>query len=42
MPAGARKYLPHFGLAAYCGFGRNPASELPGILADHLQAGAAR
>jgi hypothetical protein len=39
----ARKYLPHFGLAAYCGFGRNPASELPGILADHLQAaGAAR
>ncbi len=39
----ARKYLPNFGLAAYCGFGRNPASELPGILADHLQAaGAAR
>jgi len=36
----ARKYLPEFGLAAYCGFGRNPVSELPGILADHLKAAA--
>ncbi len=34
----ARKYLPEFGLAAYCGFGRNPVSELPGILEDHLKA----
>ena len=34
----ARKYLPEFGLAAYCGFGRNPVSELPGILDDHLKA----
>src|SRR5262249_48326736 len=34
----ARKYLPKFGLGAYCGFGRLPASELPNILADHLKA----
>jgi hypothetical protein len=34
----ARKYLPEFGLAAYCGFGRNPVSELPGILDDHVKA----
>lgn len=34
----ARKYLPEFGLAAYCGFGRTPPAELPGILRDHLQA----
>jgi len=34
----ARKYLPEFGLAAYCGFGRHPVSELPGILDDHLKA----
>jgi hypothetical protein len=36
--ATARKYLPEFGLGAYCGFGRMPASELPQVLADHLQA----
>jgi len=36
--ATARKYLPQFGLGAYCGFGRLPPSELSGILADHLQA----
>ena len=36
--ATARKYLPEFGLGAYCGFGRLPASELPGVLADHLKA----
>lgn len=36
--ATARKYLPDFGLAAYCGFGRLPVSELPSILSDHLQA----
>jgi hypothetical protein len=34
----ARKYLPRFGLAAYCGFGRTPPGELPQILADHLEA----
>jgi hypothetical protein len=34
----ARKYLPEFGLAAYCGFGRSPVSALPGILDDHLRA----
>ena len=34
----ARRYLPRFGLAAYCGFGRTPPSELPRILADHLSA----
>src|SRR4029077_17604549 len=32
----ARKYLPEFGLGAYCGFGRLPASQLRKILADHL------
>ncbi len=34
----ARKYLPEFGLGAYCGFGRLPVAELGGILADHLRA----
>lgn len=34
----ARKYLPAFGLGAYCGFGRIPTSQLPNILADHLKA----
>jgi hypothetical protein len=34
----ARKYLPSFGLAAYCGFGRVPPEQLPGILDDHLRA----
>jgi hypothetical protein len=36
--AAARKYWPEFGLGAYCGFGRMPVSELPNILADHLEA----
>ncbi len=36
--ATARKYLPEFGLGAYCGFGRLPVSQLPGILEDHLSA----
>jgi hypothetical protein len=36
--ATARKYLPAFGLGAYCGFGRLPPSELPAILNEHLQA----
>lgn len=34
----ARKFLPDFGLGAYCGFGRLPPSDLPTILADHLNA----
>jgi len=34
----ARKFLPEFGLAAYCGFGRTPPDEMPRILADHLAA----
>jgi hypothetical protein len=34
----ARKHIPSFGLGAYCGFGRIPVSELPNILADHLEA----
>jgi hypothetical protein len=36
--AAAKKYLPEFGLAAYCGFGRVPPSELPSLLDEHLQA----
>ena len=34
----ARKYLPSFGVAAYCGFGRTPPQEMPKILDDHLTA----
>jgi hypothetical protein len=34
----ARKFLPDFGLAAYCGFGRTPVEKIPGILQDHLAA----
>jgi len=34
----ARRHRPDFGLAAYCGFGRTPPEQLPGILDDHLQA----
>jgi hypothetical protein len=36
--ATARKYLPEFGLGAYCGFGRLPPAEMPAVLADHLAA----
>jgi hypothetical protein len=36
--ATARKYLPDFGLGAYCGFGRLPVAELPVVLSDHLKA----
>ena len=36
--ATARKYLAKFGLGAYCGYGRLPKSELPNMLADHLNA----
>jgi len=34
----ARKYLPEFGVGAYCGFGRRLPSELPETLNEHLQA----
>jgi hypothetical protein len=34
----ARKFVPDFGIAAYCGFGRTPPAELPRILHDHLAA----
>jgi hypothetical protein len=36
--ATARRYLPEFGVAAFCGFGREAPDTLPGILADHLKA----
>lgn len=36
--ATARKFLPDFGLAAYCGFGRTPPEQMPQILQDHLAA----
>jgi hypothetical protein len=34
----ARRFLPDFGLAAYCGFGRNPPEQMPQVLQDHLKA----
>jgi hypothetical protein len=34
----ARKFVPDFGLGAYCGFGRTPPEQLPQLLADHLNA----
>ncbi len=36
--AAARKYLPDFGVAAFCGFGRMPPAEMPRVLAEHLEA----
>jgi hypothetical protein len=36
--AAARKYLPDFGLAGYCGFGRIPPSDMPAVLQEHQQA----
>lgn len=36
--AAARKVLPKFGVAAYCGFGRLPQSEMPAVLEEHLKA----
>ena len=36
--AAARKALPEFGIAAYCGLGRHAPSELPQLLDDHLAA----
>jgi len=34
----ARKYLPDFGFAAYCGFGRTPPSQMDAVLREHLKA----
>jgi hypothetical protein len=34
----AQRYLPDFGLGAYCGFGRMPATAMPAVLNDHLEA----
>ena len=34
----ASRFLPDFGLAAYCGFGRTPPAAVPQILLDHLEA----
>lgn len=31
----ARRYLPAFGVASVCGFGRVPREELPAMLQDH-------
>ena len=36
--AAARKYLPEFGVAAYCGFGRLPPDQIPSVLDEHLEA----
>lgn len=34
----ARRFLPQFGVGAFCGFGRMAPAELPRVLEDHLQA----
>jgi hypothetical protein len=36
--AKARKYLPDFGVGAYCGLGRMPADEVPKALEEHIKA----
>lgn len=36
--AAARKFLPTFGIAAYCGLGRHNPAELQSVLADHVAA----
>ncbi len=36
--AAARKFLPEFGVAGYCGFGRLDPSEMGQLLDDHMQA----
>ena len=38
--AAARKHLANFGLACYCGLGREAPSDMPGVLEDHLAAAA--
>jgi hypothetical protein len=39
--AAAARFLPEFGVAAYCGFGRLDPSALDGVLAEHLAAAEA-
>ncbi len=39
--AAARKVLPKFGVAAYCGFGRLPPAQLDAVLEEHLAAAEA-
>lgn len=34
----ARRHLPQFGVAAYCGFGRMAAADMPQVLDEHRQA----
>jgi hypothetical protein len=34
----ARKYLPDFGVAGYCGFGRIAPEQMPEVLDEHVQA----
>ena len=36
--AAARRFLPDFGLGAYCGFGRLSADELKAVMHDHVNA----
>jgi hypothetical protein len=36
--ATARRYLPDFGLAAYCGLGRVPPAQVPEVLDEHRKA----
>lgn len=36
--ATARKFLPEFGVAAFCGFGRMPPADMPRVLDEHLRA----
>ena len=37
----ARRHLPDFGVAAFCGLGRMPPTELPRVLREHLEAAEA-
>jgi hypothetical protein len=34
----ARKYLPEFGVAGYCGFGRIPPEQMAAVLSEHMEA----
>jgi hypothetical protein len=36
--AAAKRFLPDFGLAGYCGFGRLNPDQIDGALSDHLRA----
>jgi hypothetical protein len=39
--AAARRFIPDFGVASECGWGRTDPSRLPGLLASHREAAAA-